>query len=127
MHLISTDVTIFCHYNDPKTPFLDEPGPPRNLEVVDWDQDRVDLKWEAPESDGGAPITAYVVECKERYSSSWVRCCLTETAETSASVREIIEAGKTYEFRVRAVNKAGPGKPSEPTKPVCLLHYSTVE
>ena len=102
-----------CHLCRP-----DEPGPPRNVEVADWDQDRVDLKWLAPESDGGAPITAYVVECKERYSSSWVRCCLTQTADTVASVSEVIEAGKTYEFRVRAVNKAGPGKPSDPTKPV---------
>jgi hypothetical protein len=61
-----------------------------------------------------------VVECKERYSSSWVRCCLTHTTDTQASVTETIEAGKTYEFRVRAINKAGPGKPSEPTKPVSL-------
>ena len=114
--------------------FTDEPGPPRNVEVVDWDEDRVDLKWEAPETDGGAPITGYVVECKERFSSNWVRCCLSQTADTFATVTETIEAGKTYEFRVRAINKAGTGKPSEPSKSVSfnillikdkLLQYSS--
>jgi hypothetical protein len=96
----------------------DEPGPPRQVEVVDWDQNRVDLKWAAPECDGGAPITAYIVECKERYSSAWVRCCLSQSPDTFASVTETLEAGKAYEFQVRAVNKAGPGKPSEATRPV---------
>ena len=33
------------------------PGPPIDLEVADWDKDRVDLKWRRPLEDGGAPIT----------------------------------------------------------------------
>lgn len=41
--------------------FAEEPGPPRSLEVLDWDKDKVDLQWMTPEFDGGAPITGYVV------------------------------------------------------------------
>ncbi len=78
----------------------------------------MDLKWEAPKDDGGAPITGYVVECKERFSNSWVRCAVNETPELTGKVTDVIKEGKTYEFRVCAVNKAGVGKPSEPTKPV---------
>ncbi len=96
----------------------DPPGPPRNLEVVDWDKDRVDLNWEKPLTDGGAPITGYVIECKERFSTDWVKCHLTEGDDTKATVTSGITEGKTYEFRARAVNRAGPGAPSEPTKPV---------
>lgn len=34
--------------------------------------------------------------------------------KTEARVPDLIE-GKTYQFRVKAVNKAGPGKASQPT------------
>ena len=96
------------------------PGPPINLEVTDWDKDRVDLKWEKPLKDGGAPITGYMVECKERFGLDWVKCLRTETEATEGSVRDVIAEGKSYEFRVRAVNRAGPGAPSEPTKQVAV-------
>mgnify|MGYP001409439097 FL=1 len=39
-----------------KDPF-GEPGPPIHLELVDWDQDSVELKWEHPRDDGGSEIT----------------------------------------------------------------------
>jgi hypothetical protein len=44
--------------------FPDEPGKPTNVQVVDWDKDHADIKWVKPESDGGAPITGYVIEFK---------------------------------------------------------------
>lgn len=51
--------------------FADIPGKPTNLEIDDWDVDRVDLKWAAPKNDGGAPISGYVIERKEKLHSSW--------------------------------------------------------
>jgi hypothetical protein len=42
----------------------DEPGKPTGLEVVDWDKEHAELKWEKPENDGGAPITGYIIEFK---------------------------------------------------------------
>lgn len=36
---------------------------------------------------------------------------------TSATIDGLKE-GAQYEFRVRAINKAGPGEPSEATKPI---------
>ena len=44
--------------------FADEPSKPNNVEVVDWDKDHADLKWSKPDSDGGAPITGYIIEFK---------------------------------------------------------------
>lgn len=33
--------------------------------------DRVDLTWTEPKHDGGAPITGYVIEKKEKLSTVW--------------------------------------------------------
>lgn len=44
----------------------DEPSKPKNVELVDWDKDHADLKWQKPDNDGGAPITGYVIEYKVR-------------------------------------------------------------
>jgi len=35
----------------------DTPGPPGLPEVIDYDENMVELKWDAPFRDGGAPIT----------------------------------------------------------------------
>lgn len=43
--------------------------------MVDWDKDHVDLKWEKPLKDGGAPITGYIIEKREKGSPKWVKAC----------------------------------------------------
>lgn len=98
----------------------DFPGPPLDLEVKDWDKNFVDLSWKPPEKDGGAPILRYLVECKEKFGKEWIKCGLTDDANCVTKVEDIIQEGKTYEFRVKAINKAGEGQPSEPTKPVSI-------
>lgn len=105
---LETDKSIVA-----KNPF-DIPGKPGTPEITDWDADRVDLKWTAPKSNGGAPITGYVIEKKEKFSTSWDEILTTDGPATDAQVPGLKE-GNTYQFRVRAVNKAGPGEPSDGT------------
>lgn len=69
---LETDGTIFA-----KNPY-DIPGKPGTPEITDWDADRVDLKWTAPKSTGGAPITGYVIEKKEKFSTSWDEILVTD-------------------------------------------------
>ncbi|XP_037720926.1 twitchin isoform X30 [Drosophila subpulchrella] len=95
----------------------DEPGKPKAVDLTDWDKDHADLKWEAPDSDGGDPITAYIVEYKEKFSNDWVAGKEVDGDARTATVDGLKE-GQQYEFRVRAVNKAGPGEPSDKTKSI---------
>lgn len=103
-----------------KNPF-DPPGAPRSPEVVDIDKNHVDLKWEPPTSDGGAPIQSYIIEKKEKGSDRWVKACTVPGDETKARVPDL-ETDHQYQFRVKAVNKAGPGLPSDETKMVLVKH-----
>lgn len=98
-----------------KNPF-DVPGKPGTPELEDWDVDRVDLKWEKPKNNGGAPISGYIIEKKEKFAPTWEEILTTETPDTKARVPGLKE-GNVYQFRVRAVNKAGPGEPSDATQP----------
>lgn len=99
-----------------KDPF-DAPSKPGLVELTDWDSDRVDLKWDPPSSDGGAPIEEYIIEVKDKFSNAWTEGARVSGSETKGRVKDLKE-GVQYEFRIRAVNKAGPGEPSDPTKPI---------
>lgn len=103
--------------------YPDEPGKPGKPQVTDWDADRIDLEWTPPSKDGGAPVESYIVEKKDPITKEWVKCM--ETKEPKASVKGLKE-GEEYQFRVRAVNKAGPGHPSDPSdKQIAKPRYGT--
>lgn len=103
------------HSTEAKNPY-DEPTKPGTPVIKDYDKDFVELAWDRPESDGGSPITGYIIEKKDKYSPDWEKCAEVEGDVTTGKVPDLIE-GTKYEFRVRAVNKAGPGVPSDPTQP----------
>ena len=108
---LETDTAILA-----KNPF-DPPGPPMRVQVKDWDRKWVKLAWELPEWDGGSKILHYIIEKKEDFSTKWSKHQQTDTDELEFKVTELTENSK-YRFRIRAVNKAGPGAPSEPSEEV---------
>lgn len=93
---------------------FDEPDAPGKPAITDWDRDHVDLQWASPKCDGGAPITEYVIQKKEKGSPYWVNSVHVPSNKNMATVPELIE-GQEYEFRVIAVNQAGQSEPSEPS------------
>lgn len=95
----------------------DEPGAPGRPEATDWDKDHVDLRWTPPLNDGGNPITGYVIEKREKGSPKWVKAGETVGPECKGRA-ENLDEGTEYEFRVRAINAAGPGEPSDASKSV---------
>lgn len=96
----------------------DAPPPPTALAIGDQE---VELQWQAPASDGGSRITAYRLELRAtRGAARWrpgAELPIDELRKgLKASLKgELIATGETYEFRVIACNRAGPGKPSGPS------------
>lgn len=84
--------------------------------VTDWDKDRIDIAWVAPVSDHGSPVKEYIVEKRERGSSNWTEAGRSPGDDCTFSAKNLRE-GQEYEFRVVAVNDAGPSDPSMPSDP----------
>lgn len=93
---------------------FDEPGKPGSPEVVDAGAGQCELRYTAPVSDGGSPIINYIIEVKEKYESRW-RILMKVSGPVPEVLMLTMDEGKTVQFRVIAVNAAGPGEPSEPT------------
>ena len=95
---------------------LDVPEAPGKPEATAVDSQQITTTWLPPESDGGSPITGYIVEKKETSSARWTKVHRDSVTETSLVVKDLIE-GKEYVFHVAAINKAGTGPFSEPSEP----------
>ena len=97
-----------------KNPF-DVPGAPGQPVVEEITAVTAKLSWAPPESDGGSPITNYIVEKKKKGEVKWARVNKDTVSEPEFTVPELKEEIE-YEFRVTAENKAGPGAPSKPSQ-----------
>lgn len=79
---------------------VSSPGAVRDLSAAQDGHGRVRVTWKAPSSNGGAPISGYIVRTSG-HPESW-------TEETTALVTGL-EIGIPRTFTVRAVNAAGTG------------------
>ena len=95
---------------------LDIPEAPGKPEVTAVDSQQITITWSPPKSDGGSPVTGYIVEKKETSAIKWTKAHRDTVTETSLVVKDLIK-GKEYVFHVAAVNKAGTGPFSEPSEP----------
>ena len=67
------------------------------------------LQWEKPKSDGNAEMTHYVVEMQMKDNNEWIQANFVENMSKESVVITELQEGKTYIFRVAAVNKNGQG------------------
>ena len=85
------------------------PDTPTNL-MADATDGTVTLAWEAPEDDGGSAVTDYQYRINSR--GGWISIGSTNTTHTVTGLTN----GVTYVFEVRAVNRVGRSRASEPVE-----------
>jgi len=85
------------------------PSAPQNL-VARGGDGYVVLTWEAPEDDGGSPIVGYKIYCGMRYGGETY---LTTIGNLTTYKDTGVTNGRTYYYRVSAVNGIGEGELSE--------------
>lgn len=83
----------------------DKPTPPRNLVVSEVTSESAYLTWKAPEDNGGAVISHYVVEKKDVAAEQWVPVSAANK-KLSLMAMYLME-GIQYLFRVAAENQFG--------------------
>nr|XP_021390691.1 myomesin-3 [Lonchura striata domestica] len=93
------------------------PGSPLNVRCHDVNKDCLVLSWVAPSDDGGSPILGYLIERCVAGSEKWVQCSAQPVKGCRCPVLGLAE-GQTYQFRVKAANKAGTSHPSKASDPV---------
>ncbi|XP_053873428.1 myomesin-1 isoform X7 [Malaclemys terrapin pileata] len=99
------------------------PASPLDVECLDANKDYVIISWKQPAVDGGSPILGYFIDKCEVGTTHWTQCNETPVKFARFPVTGLIE-GRSYIFRVRAVNKAGISIPSRVSEPVAALDPS---
>ena len=87
------------------------PGIPRDLVANAVSREQINLWWSPPDSDGGVPITGYILEFSGDGGGSWE--VLSHLSDERTYAHAGLSAGFLYYYRVRAVNEIGTGLPSE--------------
>ena len=102
------------------------------MEVSNVTDCSADLQWKAPDSDGGSPLTSYIIEMRPDSRSTWTKAGSVDGTTNNFTVPDL-KVDTEYHFRVSAVNAEGQSAPLEgketakPTKKISeCLHFVLV-
>jgi hypothetical protein len=102
----------FSELSVPVQPGFTIPDAPSNLTATTFNNDRIDLSWDAPVDDGGQPVTGYKIE-RENPVSGGFSTLVADTGSTSTTYsNNILLGGTQYNYRVSAINSVGISIPS---------------
>lgn len=96
------------------------PAAPLDVLCLEANKDYIIISWKQPAVDGGSPILGYFIDKCEVGTDSWSQCNDTPVKFARFPVTGLIE-GRSYIFRVRAVNKTGISLPSRVSEPMAAL------
>lgn len=107
-----------------KLPY-NRPGPPVGpIKIDSIIQNGCTLTWLPATDDGGAKITAYIIEGKDVNRHAWTQLETTSSSETTVDVRQLKEDA-TYVFRIMSKNIVGISEPID-SESVTLKRPNTV-
>jgi len=90
-----------------------KPGKPSYSDVLDTS---LVLRWTAPEDDGGAEITNYVIQCRAENEADWKPATGDKVPKNEHTLTKL-KTNAVLQFKVAAVNKVGTGPFSDPSEP----------
>uniref|UniRef100_A0A8B9LM88 Myomesin 1a (skelemin) n=1 Tax=Astyanax mexicanus TaxID=7994 RepID=A0A8B9LM88_ASTMX len=99
------------------------PVAPLDVRCHDANKDYVVVTWKQPAVEGSSPILGYFIDRCEVGTQQWIQCNDTPVKYARFPVTGIIE-GRSYIFRVSALNKCGVSRPSRISDPVVAMDPS---
>uniref|UniRef100_A0A670YMU5 Myomesin 2 n=1 Tax=Pseudonaja textilis TaxID=8673 RepID=A0A670YMU5_PSETE len=102
------------------------PGAPMDVSCHDANRDYVIVTWKPPNTTHEAPVIGYFVDRCEVGTENWVQCNDAPVKICKYPVTGLLE-GRSYIFRVRAVNQAGISRPSRSSDAVAALDPMDLE
>ena len=88
------------------------PDAPTGLTATAVTSTRIDLFWLAPAYDGGAAVTGYRIEVSED-GTAWTDLVINTGSRATTFPHTDLLPGSKRHYRVSAINRVGPGAPSE--------------
>ena len=89
------------------------PDAPTGLTATAVTATQIDLFWAAPAYDGGAAVTGYRIEVSED-GTAWTDLVANSGSRATAFPHTDLLPGSKRHYRVSAINRVGPGAPSDP-------------
>ncbi len=90
---------------------LTTPGVPIGLTAMPG-TDRILLTWSRPATDGGSPITGYLIETSSSVSGPWIIHLASTNSTATSYLHTGLAPGTSRFYRVAALNAQGHGAPS---------------
>ncbi|XP_058878507.1 myomesin-1-like isoform X1 [Acipenser ruthenus] len=112
--------SAYVFVRDAEAEVAGAPAAPLDVECLDANKDYVIVTWKQPAVNGGSPILGYFVDRCEVGTTHWSQCNDTPVKFARFPVTGLVE-GRSYIFRVRAVNKNGISRPSRVSNPIAAM------
>ena len=85
------------------------PGQPRSPRARADGPTSITLTWEAPASDGGAPVTGYRIRARGPNDGAWITVRANTGTEATAFTHTGLDPATRYRYQVAAINRVGAG------------------